>query len=297
MADIGVVGATGAVGTVELELLAERGYEDVRAFASRALRGQRASPTETASSRWSSPRRSRSRGSTSVCFSVGTAASAELVPAAVENGAVCIDKSSAFRLADGVPARRPGGERRAARTSTDGIVANPNCSTIQLVCVLEPLRRAAGLRSVRLATYQSASGAGDASMKRLLRHRARRPERDDGLAPRGRGVRGGGQAARRDAQDPRAAGPALHGELRARPRPGRPLPGDLGGDGGAAARSRTRATCCRGRPACASPKPRPLRARQSAATRCSSAASAAIRPPRTASSSSPRATTCARARR
>src|SRR5262249_41744695 len=50
----------------------------------------------------------------------------------------------------------------------EGIVANPNCSTIQLVCVLEPLRRAAGLRRVRLATYQSASGAGDPSMRRLL---------------------------------------------------------------------------------------------------------------------------------
>jgi aspartate-semialdehyde dehydrogenase len=50
----------------------------------------------------------------------------------------------------------------------DGIVANPNCSTIQLACVLEPLRRAAGLRRVRVATYQSASGAGDPAMKRLL---------------------------------------------------------------------------------------------------------------------------------
>jgi aspartate-semialdehyde dehydrogenase len=100
-------------------------------------------------------------------FSVGTAASAELVPAAVENGAVCIDKSSAFRLADGLPLVVP--EVNASRADEhNGIVANPNCSTIQLVCVLEPLRRAGRLRSVRLATYQSASGAGDASMKRLL---------------------------------------------------------------------------------------------------------------------------------
>jgi aspartate-semialdehyde dehydrogenase len=53
----------------------------------------------------------------------------------------------------------------------DGIVANPNCSTIQLVCVLEPLRREAGLRRVRVATYQSASGAGDAAMQRLLASR------------------------------------------------------------------------------------------------------------------------------
>jgi aspartate-semialdehyde dehydrogenase len=52
-------------------------------------------------------------------------------------------------------------------TAHQGIVANPNCSTIQLVCVLEPLHEAAGLRSVRVATYQSASGAGAESMHRL----------------------------------------------------------------------------------------------------------------------------------
>jgi aspartate-semialdehyde dehydrogenase len=89
------------------------------------------------------------------------------VPVAVENGAVCVDKSSAFRLTEGIPLVVP--EVNGARAGEhDGIVANPNCSTIQLVCALEPLRRAAGLRSVRLATYQSASGAGDASMRGLL---------------------------------------------------------------------------------------------------------------------------------
>ena len=166
MPSIGVVGATGAVGTVELELLAERGYGDVRAFASERSAGTRipygggmlevelASPETLAD--------------LDLCFfSVGTAASAELVPAAVENGAVCVDKSSAFRLTDGVPLVVP--EVNGARADEHrGIIANPNCSTIQLVCVLEPLRRAAGLRSVRLSTYQSASGAGDASAKRLL---------------------------------------------------------------------------------------------------------------------------------
>ncbi len=166
MPRVGVVGATGAVGTVELELLAERGYEDVRAFASERSAGTRIPfgdgelEVELASP--------ESLTGLDLClFSVGTAASAELVPAAVENGAVCIDKSSAFRLTDGVPLIVP--EANAARADEhDGIVANPNCSTIQLVCVLEPLRRAAGLRNVRLATYQSASGAGDASMQRLL---------------------------------------------------------------------------------------------------------------------------------
>ncbi len=166
MPRIGVVGATGAVGTVELELLAERGYEDVRAFASERSAGTRIPYGDgELEVELASP---ESLTGLDLClFSVGTAASAELVPAAVENGAVCIDKSSAFRLTDGVPLIVP--EANAARADEhDGIVANPNCSTIQLVCILEPLRRAAGLRNVRLATYQSASGAGDASMQRLL---------------------------------------------------------------------------------------------------------------------------------
>jgi aspartate-semialdehyde dehydrogenase len=163
---VGVVGATGAVGTVELELLAERGYDDVRAFASersagsRVRYGERELEVELASP--------ETLTGLDICFfSVGTAASSELVPATVDNGAVCIDKSSAFRLEPGIPLVVPEVNDRRA-DEHDGIVANPNCSTIQLVCVLEPLRRAAGLRSIRLATYQSASGAGDASMRRLL---------------------------------------------------------------------------------------------------------------------------------
>jgi aspartate-semialdehyde dehydrogenase len=165
MTEIGVVGATGAVGTVELDLLFQRGYDNVRAFASersagsRVVFGERELEVELASP--------KTLTGLDLCFfSVGTAASSELVPAAVENGADCIDKSSAFRLTDGVPLVVP--EVNGRRTDEhDGIVANPNCSTIQLVCVLEPLRRAAGLRRVRVATYQSASGAGDAAMKRL----------------------------------------------------------------------------------------------------------------------------------
>jgi len=162
---LGIVGATGAVGTVELELLAERSYENVRAFASersagtRVRFGNRELAVELATP--------ETLTGLDLCFfSVGTAASAELVPAAVDNGAVCIDKSSAFRLAKGVPLVVP--EVNAERAAEhDGIVANPNCSTIQLVCVLEPLRRAAGLRRVRVSTYQSASGAGDAAIQTL----------------------------------------------------------------------------------------------------------------------------------
>jgi aspartate-semialdehyde dehydrogenase len=166
VARIGVVGATGAVGEVTLALLAERGFERVRAFASARSAGshvpfgdgelevEEASPEALADG-------------LDVCFfSVGTSASRELVPAAAAGGAVCVDKSSAFRLADGIPLVVPevNGERALAH---DGIVANPNCSTIQLVCLLGPLHEAAGLARVRVSTYQSASGAGRQSMERL----------------------------------------------------------------------------------------------------------------------------------
>jgi aspartate-semialdehyde dehydrogenase len=178
MADprIGVVGATGAVGQVTLALLAERGFGQVRAFASArsagstAGYGDRELPVEEATAE------ALGAGDLDLCFfSVGTGPSRELVPAAVRGGAVCVDKSSAFRLTEGIPLVVPevNGERMTAH---DGIVANPNCSTIQLVCALAPLHEEAGLRSVRVATYQSASGAGAARMEAL---RAQAPAEGD----------------------------------------------------------------------------------------------------------------------
>jgi aspartate-semialdehyde dehydrogenase len=163
---IGVVGATGAVGTVTLELLAERGFENVRAFASARSAGQavafgeRELVVEEAT-----PERLAAGDLDLAFFSVGTDASRELVPHAVRGGAIVIDKSDAYRLKDGIPLVVAGVNDHAL---DDGeIVANPNCSAMQLACVLEPLREAAGLARVRLATYQSASGAGDAGIERL----------------------------------------------------------------------------------------------------------------------------------
>jgi aspartate-semialdehyde dehydrogenase len=169
---IGVVGATGAVGEVTLALLAERGFEHVRAFASARSAGTRVPLGAGELEVEEATAESLGDGLDLCFFSVGTSASRELVPSAVEGGAVCVDKSSAFRLADGVPLVVPevNGERALEH---DGIVANPNCSTIQLVCLLKPLHEAAGLKSVRLATYQSASGAGRTSMERL---RAQAPD-------------------------------------------------------------------------------------------------------------------------
>ena len=167
MARVAVVGATGAVGPVLLELLSERGYEDVTAFASARSAGERVPygggelEVEEAT-----PEALGSGGFDVAFFAIGTQASRELVPAAVAGGALCIDKSSAFRLADGVPLVVPevNGERALEH---DGIVANPNCCAIPLTCVLKPLHEEAGLVRVRVATYQSVSGAGAQSMERL----------------------------------------------------------------------------------------------------------------------------------
>jgi aspartate-semialdehyde dehydrogenase len=166
-ARIGVVGATGAVGSVTLGLLAERGYEHVRAFASERSAGSSvpfgsgAIEIEEAT-----PEALENAGVDVFLFSVGTSASLALVPHAVAGGAVAVDKSSAYRLADGVPLVVP--EVNGSRAlENDGIVANPNCCTIPLTCVLRPLHDAAGLATVRVATYQSMSGAGARSMERL----------------------------------------------------------------------------------------------------------------------------------
>src|SRR5205807_8340892 len=117
-----------------------------------------------------------SAGDLDLClFSCGTAASRELVPHVVRGGALCVDKSSAYRLADGVPLVVPEVNGARAREH-DGIVANPNCSTIPLTCVLKPLHDAVGLARIRLSTYQAASGAGSERMERL---RAQDPAEGD----------------------------------------------------------------------------------------------------------------------
>jgi aspartate-semialdehyde dehydrogenase len=147
-----------------LQLLKERGYEHVRAFASARSAGkeldggvvvEEATPDVLAA------------GDIDLAFfSVGTGASRELVPHAVRGGAVAVDKSAAYRLQDGIPLVVPevNGERALEH---EGIVANPNCCAIPLTMALKPLHDAAGLARVRVSTYQSVSGAGAQRMEEL----------------------------------------------------------------------------------------------------------------------------------
>jgi aspartate-semialdehyde dehydrogenase len=160
---IGVVGGTGAVGTVTLGLLREHGFDNVRVFASARSAGTTAGGhlVEEATPE------ALEHGDVDIfLFSVGTSASRELVPHAVAGGAIAVDKSSAYRLEPGIPLVVP--EVNGGRAlEHEGILANPNCCTIPLTCVLKPLHEEAGLVRVRVATYQSVSGAGAQAMERL----------------------------------------------------------------------------------------------------------------------------------
>ena len=163
-ARIAVVGATGAVGAVTIQLLRERGYGQVRAFASARSAGRQLDGGLVVEE--TTPEALEAGDIDIAFFSVGTSASRELVPHAVRGGAIAVDKSSAYRLQDGIPLVVPevNGDRALEH---DGIVANPNCCTIPLTMTLKPLHDAAGLARVRVSTYQSVSGAGARRMEEL----------------------------------------------------------------------------------------------------------------------------------
>jgi aspartate-semialdehyde dehydrogenase len=175
-ARIGVVGATGAVGRVTLDILAERGYGHVRALASARSAGSTVRYGDGELAVEEATPATLAAGDLDLClFSVGTSASRELVPHALRGGALIVDKSAAYRLQEGVPLVVP--EVNGPRASEhDGVVANPNCCAIPLACVLKPLHDEAGLVRVRVATYQSASGAGAQRMAAL---RAEHPDEHD----------------------------------------------------------------------------------------------------------------------
>jgi aspartate-semialdehyde dehydrogenase len=158
---VGVVGATGQVGGVMREVLAERAFPvaDIRFFASarsagRTLPWQGADiPVEDAQSAdWS--------GLDIVLFSAGGKTSRALAPRVAAAGATVIDNSSAWRMDPDVPLVvsevNPGDLDRVPK----GIVANPNCTTMAAMPVLAPLHRAAGLERLIISTYQATSGAG-----------------------------------------------------------------------------------------------------------------------------------------
>jgi aspartate-semialdehyde dehydrogenase len=176
---VGVVGATGLVGTTILELLADRGFpaSEVVPFASERSAGK--------TIEWGDEElevRALSEeaieGLDLVLSSAGGAISAEWTPKLVEAGAVVVDNTSYWRMHDHVPLV-------VAEVNPDdlaeheGIVANPNCSTMQMVVALKPLYDEAGIERLVISTYQAVSGTGKAAVDELLgQSRAALDDRD-----------------------------------------------------------------------------------------------------------------------
>ena len=168
---VAVVGATGAVGREILTTLSEREFpaDDVVALASERSAGTRVSFGEDEELRVQNLSRFDFKGSEIVLSSPGAKVSAEHSPRAAKAGAVVIDNTSHFRMDPDVPLVVPevnadaiaGYERRH-------IIANPNCSTIQMVVALKPLHDLARIKRVVVATYQAVSGSGKAAMDELF---------------------------------------------------------------------------------------------------------------------------------
>lgn len=165
---LAIAGATGAVGREMVATLERRGFEvaELRPLASARSVGQ---VVRAFGRDW--PVQELTRDSFSgidiALFSAGGDRSRDFAPAAAAAGAVVIDNSSFFRLDADVPLAVPE-VNAAAMRGHSGIVANPNCSTIQMVLPLEALRQAAGLERVVVSTYQSAAGAGQSGIDELL---------------------------------------------------------------------------------------------------------------------------------
>jgi len=167
--NVAVVGATGAVGEQMLNMLEERDFpiESLKLLSSARSAGKRLKfRGEELTVEEATPE--SFEGVDIALFSAGGDVSRKLVPQAVERGAVCIDNTSAFRMDPAVPLVVP--EVNAHKIAEhNGIIANPNCSTIQMVVALKPLYDRYGIERVIVSTYQAVSGAGARAVEETLR--------------------------------------------------------------------------------------------------------------------------------
>ena len=167
--DVAVVGATGAVGTAMLEILAERKFPcgKVYALASERSVGERLSFAGRELKVENLAEFDFSRVQLGL-FSPGAAVSAVYAPKAAAAGCVVVDNTSRFRYEADVPLVVPEVNPEAlAQYRARGIIANPNCSTIQLVVALKPIYDAVGIERINIATYQAVSGAGRSGIEQL----------------------------------------------------------------------------------------------------------------------------------
>ncbi len=164
---VAVAGATGAVGREMLKILEERKFpaEEFVLLASERSVGRKI-PFRDSELPVSQIMEDAFAGVDLALFSCGASRSLEFAPAAVKAGAVVVDNSSAFRMDEGVPLVVPE-VNPDAMAAHEGIIANPNCSTIQLVVALKPLHDAARIKRIVVSTYQAVSGAGQAAIDEM----------------------------------------------------------------------------------------------------------------------------------
>ncbi len=166
--NVAVVGATGLVGRTMVKVLEERQFpvDELVLLASERSAGKEimfnGKPVKVQKLEGD-----RFKGVEFALFSAGANVSLEYAPKAVAHGAVVIDNSSAFRMDEKIPLVVPEVNRKEIFRNT-GIIANPNCSTIQLVVVLKPLHDAFGIKRVVVSTYQSVTGAGQKGLDQLM---------------------------------------------------------------------------------------------------------------------------------
>ena len=165
--NVAVMGATGAVGACFLRILEERMFpvNNIRLLASERSTGKKLKfngkmyPVEVLT-------HDSFKGIDIVLASAGASRSLEFLPSAVKAGAVCVDNSSAFRMDDNVPLVVPEVNPEMIKMHK-GIIANPNCSTIQMVVALWPIHKKAGIKRIIVTTLQASSGAGHGAVEQL----------------------------------------------------------------------------------------------------------------------------------
>ncbi|MDX1508464.1 MAG: aspartate-semialdehyde dehydrogenase [Woeseiaceae bacterium] len=169
--DVAVVGATGAVGRTMLEILAERKFPvgKVYALASARSLGKQVNFGNKQLDVGDLAEFDFSRVQIGL-FSAGASVSAEYAPKAATAGCVVIDNTSQFRYDDDIPlvVSEVNPDTIAAYRNR-GIIANPNCSTMQMVVALKPIHDAVGIERINVATYQAVSGAGQSAIEELVR--------------------------------------------------------------------------------------------------------------------------------
>ncbi len=173
---VAVVGATGLVGGTMLRILEERNFPvtELIPVASERSVGQKVSFKGREFSVVSADTAIAMKPALAL-FSAGGSISLELAPKFAAVGCYVVDNSSAWRMKENIKLVVPEVNGHAL-TKDDYIIANPNCSTIQMVMVLDPIHRAYGIKRVVVSTYQSVSGTGQKAVKELMEQRAGNPE-------------------------------------------------------------------------------------------------------------------------